>query len=95
MSIPIPKWLAILPPHQINTRRLRNRYLIKSAALCHTQDGQLELLARSVGCAYSTLVGAYAPDSPVLTPDMALRLEDVMSRDILPRELLLPDIFKF
>lgn len=93
MTFPVPEWLTKLEPHKNATRLVRNRYFIRAAALYHSPQGRVEDLAASLGVAYSTVASMYAPYHGVITVDNAIRIENLVGREILPRELLRPDIF--
>lgn len=94
MTLPVPNWLNQLSVNRVDDVRLRNRYLVRSSALFHSSSGQLEPLASDLGIAYSTLAGLYGTNSGVITPGMAIRLETLLGRNFITREMIRPDIFK-
>lgn len=94
MSIFRPTWFNQLSLDHPEQRRTRNRYLIKSAALVYDPSGSLQLLAGDLGIAYHSLVRLYGEHGGVISPQMAVRIEKTIGREILPRKLLRPDIFE-
>ena len=53
MTIPTPPWLHHIPP--ADRRHAWRRYLLKTAALIATPDGQLRSLERAVGVSQGAL----------------------------------------
>lgn len=93
MSIFRPDWFERLNLYREDDRLVRNRYLIKSAALVFNPSGRMEVLADELGIHYHSLVRLYGRQGGVISPDMAARLEQAVGAEALPKKLLRPDIF--
>lgn len=93
MSIFRPAWFHGLSLYSEQDRMIRNRYLVKSAALIHTPEGTLQLLAHDLGIHYHSLVRLYLSGRPI-SPQMAVQLEQTVGKEALPRKLLRPDVFE-
>lgn len=93
MTLPVPVWCRYTSNERPNTTRIRNRYLIKSAALFYSIDGQLGYLALGLEIAYTTLVAPYAPVPVLMSVETAIKLEKLLGRDYITREMLRPDLF--
>lgn len=93
MSIFRPAWFNGLSLYREEDRIIRNRYLLKSAALVHSPEGTLQLLAHDLGIHYHSLVRLYQPGRSI-SPQMAVQLEQTVGKEALPRKLLRPDVFE-
>lgn len=67
--------------------------MLKAAALAHTPEGTMENLANDVGIHYHSLVRLYQPGRWI-SPQLAVRLEQTVGKEALPRKLLRPDVFE-
>ncbi len=87
--LPLPAWISALPEADRAQQKLR--YLIRAAALYHTENGSVAALSYACGWGKNTLHMIHQRGQ--MTTDAALKIEAVVGRDVLPRELLLPEIF--
>jgi hypothetical protein len=93
MTIYLPDWFHKLSTRKEKDRLARNRFLIRQAALLYSTDGKLDALAETLNIAYPSLVRLYGRHGGVISPDMAIRLEQTVGKDVMPRELFRPDYF--
>jgi hypothetical protein len=93
MPIYTPDWFQRLSMRKLNDRLVRNKFLIRQAALLHSPDGQLNTLAEELNIAYPSLVRLYGRHGGEISPDMAIRLEHAVGKDVMPRRLFRPDYF--
>lgn len=93
MPIFTPDWFKTLDLRDPDDVRIKNRYLIKSAALAFTPNGTHEALAAALDLSMVSLSHTYSPRRGRISPELAVRLEKTLGADVLPRKLLRPDIF--
>jgi hypothetical protein len=93
VSIFRPDWFNRLNLYREDERLIRNRYLIKSAALVFDPSGSMEVLADELGIHYHSLLRLYGRQGGVISPEMAVRLEQAVGANALPKKLLRPDLF--
>jgi hypothetical protein len=93
MTIYLPDWFQRLSTRREKDRLARNKFLIRQAALLYSTDGKLETLAEALNIAYPSLVRLYGQHGGVISPDMAIRLEQAVGKDAMPRQLFRPDYF--
>lgn len=68
------------------------RFLLKLAALYVDPEGRLSELSRACGLAENTLATISKRQDRV-SPEIAILVEKAVGRDVMPRELLRPDLF--
>lgn len=87
MQFPMPKHIAdqdaVLDPG------IRARFLLRLAALYYSPEGKLNTLSRDLGLNSSSLAGL---DN--ISADLAVKLENILDRELFPRELFRPDLFQ-
>ena len=66
----------------------RCRFLIRLAALYYSPEGKVSSLSEKLGLHPGTLAG-----SSTITPEIAIRLEELLGREHFPRSLFRPDLF--
>jgi len=86
---PDPVWLANLPESEKAVAR--TRLLIGLAGLYASQTGTIAALSSSMGMHYSQL-GAIRSIGRI-SPEVSIRLENMLGRELFPRETFRPDIF--
>lgn len=87
MQIAMPPWLSSVNEDE-HREAARVRFLIRVAALYYSKEGRMKLLSKNIGLHPNSLA---LMDK--ITPEMAIKLEDVLGRELFPRELFRPDIF--
>lgn len=90
MDIKTPRWVEGSPPERQAAEK--QRFLLQLAALYLDPKGRLSVLSRACGLSDNTLATLSRRDDP-LSPEIAIKIEQVVGRDILPRELIRPDLF--
>lgn len=91
MAIELPKWIKELPlDRQTDAERC---FLLRLAALHYSEQGHLKALSTGIGLADGTLATYLSSGQPI-TAEISIRLEDALGRDLFPRELFRPDLFK-
>jgi hypothetical protein len=78
----VPDWVA---PEQYQ------RFAVRLAALYYCEDGGLGALSTALG--YSTTALHMALSGKGLNADHCIKLENLLGRDLFPREFFRPDIF--
>lgn len=86
---PEPRWLADLPEDDRPAARLR--WILEIAASYATPEGTMTAL--SLLCDKSDSTIGKAKHLGQLSPRLAIKIEQVLGRDIMPREALCPEIF--
>lgn len=84
-----PKWLQNVPAPERAGALLA--YHLGIAALHASQAGTMKELADMVGWPESSF--SQAKKKGALAPRMCIKIEQVVGRDIMPRELLCPEFF--
>lgn len=87
MIFPLPKYLESMG--EDDARSARCRYLIRLAALHYSPEGRVNSLSERLGLSSNTLA-----QLTNISPELAVRLEDVLGREHFPRELFRPDVFE-
>jgi hypothetical protein len=90
VKIQMPAWLAAVEPADQPAER--TRFLLRLAALYVDPQGRLSELSRLCGLADNTLA-TVSKRQDKISPEIAVAVETAVGRDILPRELLRPDLF--
>lgn len=87
-----PRW--VMDPTLSEAQRQSNKikFALYTAKLQLSDDIGLTPLARAIGCTNQGLYSAI--ERGYLTPMMALRIENLVGADIVPKELLCPDFLK-
>jgi len=88
-----PAWFDALPDEE--KPRARAKFIVRCAALIATQEGTVDSLSLAMGYGRNTVqsalgAGRYDDNFPV---NFVMRLEDVIGRDTIPREILNKKIF--
>lgn len=86
MGFPLPKYLEGLGDDELKAARCR--FLIRLCALHYSPEGRVNALSERLGLASNTLT-----QLTNISPELAVKLEDVMGREHFPRELFRPDVF--
>lgn len=86
----MPAWLEAVEPDRQPAEK--TRFLLKIAALYVDPEGRLSELSRVCGLAENTLA-TVSKRQDKLSPEIAILVEKAVGREILPRELLRPDLF--
>jgi hypothetical protein len=89
----IPSWFYGLSLSRDEDKIVRNRYLLKAAALAHTPEGSMENLANDLQIHYHSLVRLYQPGRSI-SAQLAVRLEKTVGKEVIPRTLVRPDLFE-
>lgn len=93
MTILLPNWFEKLKPTVYKDRLIRNRFLVRQAAILSCPEGSLHALADISGISYYSLIKTYQKEAGIITPDQAIRLERAVGKAAMPRELIRPDYF--
>jgi hypothetical protein len=91
VQIQLPAWLEKLPEEERDGQR--TRFLLRLAALHFDPGGHLSTLSEACGYQDGTLASISRRNERV-SPEMAIKLEEVLGVAIMPRELLRPDMFR-
>lgn len=95
MGVIIPEWFDRLDLRDPDDRRLRNKYLVRVAALVHNPHGSHTELAEALGLSTVSLYHAHSARSGgIISPRLALALERVLGPDVMPVKLTRPDLCK-
>ncbi len=86
----MPAWLEAVEDDRQHAEK--TRFLLKIAALYVDPEGRLSELSRKCGLAENTLA-TVSKRQDRISPEIAILVENAVGRDILPRELLRPDLF--
>lgn len=91
----VPLWIRALPADE---QELQTRiFYIKFAALCATPSGNLARLSSRLGRNSSYLsfiiTPGRGPIRALVTPEDCIKIETMLGREVMPRELLRPDVF--
>lgn len=86
MTVVDPAYLADL--HRDDQGPARCRFLIRIAALYYSPEGRVSSLSEALGFHPGTLAG-----TSTITPEVAIKLEELLGRDLFPRSLFRPDLF--
>lgn len=90
--LPDPAWLADIPLDQREKARIR--WLIRIYALYATEAGDLTALAAKMQLTTNYLkTQTQHTFWRQLPPKTAIKIEELLGRDIAPRERLRPDLF--
>ena len=84
-----PRWLANLPSLEQDGARLA--YHLGIAALHASPEGTMKALAEKIGLSESSF--SQAKRRGVLAPRICIKIENLVGREIMPRELLCPSLF--
>ena len=87
--IPEPRWLASIPDADRPAARLR--WVLEIAAAYATPEGTMTALSVLCGMDQST-VGKAKFDGRI-SPRLAIKIERVLGREIMPREFICPEYF--
>lgn len=93
MSIPIPRWIDAMPAKKRSAARVR--FLVRVAAAYATPEGTVPAMSEQLGLHKNSLNTMIAPGrgDQTISPQLAKSIERLVGRDILPREMLCPEIF--
>lgn len=80
--MPVPVWVA---PDR------RDEFVLRLAAIYHNPTGSIRLLSKAIGLSGSGLHMALKAKG--LNADHCIKLENVLGRELFPREFFRPDIF--
>jgi DNA-binding transcriptional regulator YdaS (Cro superfamily) len=86
----MPSYINDLPVEDQKAARMR--FLLTIAAAYATTSCQLNALAVELGISSQTIYRVANGDSD-LAPALAVAIEKIAGRDVLPREVLRPDLF--
>jgi hypothetical protein len=86
---PEPKWLDTLPEADRPAARLR--WILEIAAAYHSPEGAMTTLSKACGKADSTV--SKAKYDGRISARLAIQIEQVLGRDIMPREIICPEFF--
>lgn len=86
MQVSLPAWLHNLPEEEQSPARAR--FLMRLAALYHSEGGKMNTL--SIACEKHPSTLSILTN---ISPELAIGLEEVLGREMFPRELFRPDIF--
>lgn len=89
---PIPTWLEKVP--ESDKPLAMQRFLLRIAALYASRDGDLGYLAELTGKSKSALLNYTGPRGTIIPVMTAKKIEELVGREIVTREMLRPDIFK-
>lgn len=92
MPIALPQWLKDLPEAEIPAAR--SKFLLKACALYATEEGHLRGLSEALGYNPRTLFGISAGNEP-MNHKVAIAIETLLGRDVITREILLPELFDY
>lgn len=90
MTVTFPRWIEELPDSEKTVAR--TRFLCRLAALHASPEGRLTTLSTMLGLHENSLATLIRQPNG-LTPEMAVKLEELLGVDMFPRELLRPDLF--
>jgi hypothetical protein len=90
MALQLPAWLETLP--ETEREDARRRFLLRLAALYDCPEGHMKHLSEGIGLAPNTLA-TYLSQSQPITPEIAVKLETRLGKDLFPRSVFRPDIF--
>lgn len=86
MGFPLPKYLESLGDDE--SKAARCRFLIRLCALHYSPEGRINALSERLGLSSNSLAQLTS-----ISPELAVKLEEVLGRDHFPRELFRPDMF--
>lgn len=87
MSLPLPKYLESLEGDELKSARCR--FLIRLCALHYSSEGRVNVLSERLGLNPNSLSQATN-----ITPELAVKIEELLGREHFPRELFRPDVFE-
>ena len=90
MDFPLPAWVLEVEDH-IRREHARRRFMVRLAALYHSETGGVKKLSVSSGLAVATLSNIMMIDR--VTADTAIALEGLVGADLFPRSTFRPDLF--
>lgn len=86
MDVRLPKWLEELPEDQ--QKSARARFMLRLAALYHSEGGKMNVLSSACDLNPTTLSGLNS-----ISPELAICLESVLGAEMFPRVFFRPDLF--
>lgn len=87
MRFALPAYIESLPEDERKTAECR--FLIRQAALYYSPTGALRNLSVALGFNANSLSSLEA-----ISPKTAVRLEELLGKELFPRHLFCPDIFE-
>lgn len=91
MNIPLPRWIdSLSAPHKDHAKQ---RFLLRMAALHASESGTLAALTEALGRSKNALTRHVCADPEPVSVELAIEIESLVGRAVLPREALRPDIF--
>ena len=87
MQVRLPEWIETLPEEEKVSARAR--FLLRYAALYFSREGRLNTLSSACGFHPGSLAALDQVSAP-----LAVTLEELVGRDVCPRELFRPDLFR-
>ena len=91
MKLPMPSWLDDVPKKDRANARMR--FLLKLAALYASESGSLGSLSSRMGYSHRQSLSVIISHRGNVSPEQAVRIEEIVSREVVTREALRPDIF--
>jgi len=92
MVNPLPRWIDSLSPG--DRQAATQRFLLRLAALHATESGTVAALEQALGRSRNSLTTYIQKDSPSrISVALAIEIEGLAGRAVVPREALLPEIF--
>lgn len=90
-EIKFPAWLEKLPPKR--RERARKRWLVNLAALHYSPQNSVAQLSRGLGMHAGSLNTILCRDTR-LSATICVGIEKLVGREVMPREVLDPEIFR-
>ncbi len=90
-KVPDPVWVSE-GTSEADVLRRRGALLIRVCAAYHNADGSIQALSEAIGLAPRGL-HAYRAGGRVVTPEIAIRIENLLGRSVIRREDFRPDHF--
>lgn len=92
MNIPLPRWIDSLSDE--DKQAATQRFLIRMAALYATESGTVAALEQAMRRSRNSLTTYIQREAPSrVSPALAIEIEGIAGRAVVPREALLPEIF--
>lgn len=88
-----PPWVMSAKSPEERTRR-QCAMLIRQCAAWFHPSGSVQALSKGLGLQPRTL-GSYLTQNRLLTPELAIRIEQLLGRHVVCREDFRPDFFQF
>lgn len=90
--IPFPRWLDSVPEHR--RALVRQRFLLRIAALYATEHGTISDLSVALGLHRNTILCLTQRLADTISVELAIQVEEHVGREIVSREQFLPKVFR-